>query len=129
MKIAVIGSRPPSLPNRYDLQKWEDETRSKVYEWVSCFPDHTIIVSGGARGVDSYARGAAERYGLICIEVRPAWRRRDGTQDKNAGHRRNSVIIDLADEVVAFWDGRSRGTEDSIVKAEYAKKPVQVIKI
>jgi hypothetical protein len=45
---------------------------------------------------------------------------------KAAGFLRNTTIIENADWVVAFWDGTSRGTSDSIKKAHAAGKPISV---
>jgi hypothetical protein len=40
---------------------------------------------------------------------------------------RNAEIVRNVVEVVAFWDGRSRGTLNTIVQATNAGVPVQVI--
>ena len=40
---------------------------------------------------------------------------------------RNTDIINYADEVVAFWDGKSKGTKDSIDKAMALNKKAHVI--
>ena len=125
MKVAIVGSRPPS----FDDQDWEWRVKRLVKSKVMDLDDDDIVVSGGARGVDQYAADAAGSCGLIRVVVHPAWVNRHGRQDKTAGFRRNSIIIDLADEVWAFWDGKSRGTKDSIDKARAAGKPVKVISI
>lgn len=41
--------------------------------------------------------------------------------------RRNLLIIDYADEVLAFWDGRSRGTKYVIEQCVRKNKKVMVI--
>jgi hypothetical protein len=46
---------------------------------------------------------------------------------KAAGHIRNEDIIKNADEVLAFWDGMSRGTAGSIEWARQFKKPIIII--
>ena len=107
-KVAIVGSRTGISP--FDVQ-----------DYIAALPSGTIVVSGGARGVDEQARIYAARYNHICIEVHPAW----GT-GKGAGFDRNSVIVELCDRVVAFWDGKSRGTMDTVNKARAAGKPVQV---
>jgi hypothetical protein len=40
----------------------------------------------------------------------------------SAAKRRNAWIVEDADHVVAFWDGSSRGTLDTIARAEKAGK-------
>lgn len=107
-KVAVVGSRSGVDP-------------FLVRDFIASLSPGTIVVSGGAKGVDELARVYAERYNLICIEVHPAW----GT-GKGAGFARNSIIVELADEVVAFWDGQSRGTMDTVTKARQAGKPVDL---
>jgi len=46
---------------------------------------------------------------------------------KKAGFLRNTTIIENAEVVVAFWDGRSRGARDSIGKANKLKKDTFII--
>ena len=72
---------------------------------------HITIVSGGARGVDKFAERWADenRYRKI---VMPADWDKFG---KSAGYRRNEEMHRfIADKenrlVVAFWDGKSKGT-------------------
>jgi hypothetical protein len=43
-----------------------------------------------------------------------------------AGPIRNKMIVANADAIVAFWDGKSRGTLNSIVLAEDAGLPVTI---
>lgn len=69
-----------------------------------------IVVSGTARGADSLGeRYAHER--AYTIERHPAnW----DTDGKAAGPIRNAQMADVADALIAFWDGRSRGTRNMI---------------
>jgi predicted Rossmann fold nucleotide-binding protein DprA/Smf involved in DNA uptake len=103
MKLAIIGSR-----------SFDD------YELLCCmvmehFPDATHIISGGAIGADRLARRFAGEHGLELHEHLPDWKR----FGRGAGQIRNRIIIDNADAVLAFWDGRSKGTRGGL---EYAKK-------
>ena len=41
---------------------------------------------------------------------------------------RNTQIIENAEVVFAFWDGQSKGTKDSIKKAEKLEKELYIIK-
>lgn len=43
--------------------------------------------------------------------------------------KRNIEMVDLADEVIAFWDGFSYGTCHTIATAVLKNKPVKIIKI
>ena len=106
MKVAVIGSR--SLFVR-DLSKYLPEGT-------------TELVSGGARGVDTSAREYARANGLPIKEFLPDY----ATLGKGAPLQRNLLIIEYADVVLAFWDGKSRGTKFVIDNCKKMGKPVKV---
>ena len=91
MKVAVIGSRGLLIENLGDY-----------------LPEETTeIISGGARGVDACAREYALRNGLKLTEYLPEYSR----YGRGAPLKRDITIIINADLVLAFWDGRSRGTK------------------
>lgn len=104
MKIAIVGSRDY---DRLDL----------VVAYVKNLPPGTVVVSGGARGVDRVAANTATSCGFPVVEYRADW-----TLGKQAGFERNTMIVDQSDEVIAFWDGKSGGTLDTIRKALAAGK-------
>ena len=81
------------------------------------------IVSGGARGADKLAEQYAKEHDLEITVLKPDWKK----YRKGAGLIRNTAIVELADEVCAFWNGQSKGTQDSIEKAKFLKKPVHVV--
>ena len=109
MPLAIIGSRDcPAV----DIEEYLDE-----------MPD--AIVSGGARGADTYAREYAIKKGIRLIEHLPDYKR----YGKAAPLVRNRLIIDDCDKVLAFWDGKSKGTKYAIDYAEKMGKPVRVIRI
>ena len=81
------------------------------------------IVSGGARGADGLAKAFAYDNGLAYKEFTANWEK----HGPHAGMLRNSEIVKRADSVLAFWDGKSNGTADTINKAVAAKKPVTII--
>lgn len=75
------------------------------------------IVSGGAKGVDSFAEAWAKLH-LIPVKIfKPDW-----SAGKKAGALRNRQIVDYCDELIAFWDGQSKGTKISIEMAKTANK-------
>lgn len=106
MRVAVIGSRGLCVPN---LEKYLPE-------------DVTEIVSGGARGVDTSAKEYALAHGLKLTEFLPEY-------DK-FGHgaplKRNITIIENADLVLAFWDGKSHGTKFVIDNCRQRGIPIKV---
>ena len=72
--------------------------------------------------MDTIAERAARRCGLA-VEVFPA----DWSQfGHSAGPRRNAQIVAAAGEIVAFWDGTSRGTLNTVLQAVRAGKAVTV---
>ena len=80
------------------------------------------IVSGGAKGADTLAEKFALENHLEMIVFKPDWKK----FGKRAGFLRNTIIIENATIVFAFWDGKSNGTKDSIDKAEKLNKKVIV---
>jgi predicted Rossmann fold nucleotide-binding protein DprA/Smf involved in DNA uptake len=108
MKVAIVGSR-----DYRDLDK--------VRRYVYGLPTGTEVVSGGARGVDRAAASAARKRGLLVTIFYADW-----SQGALAGLARNTEIVQYADRVVAFWDGKSSGTQDSVRKARKLNKPVTI---
>lgn len=82
------------------------------------------IVSGCAKGADSlalvYARQPENDYST---EEFPADWEKHG---KAAGPIRNQEMSQVADILVAFWDGKSRGTKDMIERMARAKKEIHL---
>lgn len=68
------------------------------------------VITGGARGVDRWAKEWLDNNG-IDNEVIPAEWERYG---KRAGYIRNKEMVDKSDMVIAIWDGKSRGTKHTI---------------
>ena len=86
-------------------------------------PDTFTVISGNARGADKVGEYLAKLYELP-LEIYPA----DWNQyGKQAGYIRNTQMADIADALVAFWDGKSRGTAHMISTMEKQHKPVFVI--
>lgn len=107
MRVAVIGSRKIQID---DLGRY--------------LPDETTeIVSGGAKGVDTCAREYALAHDIRLTEFLPDYRR----YGRGAPLKRNLLIVENADLVLAFWDGASHGTKHTIDHAEKLGVPVRVI--
>lgn len=108
MKVGVIGSR--------DFSDYALMCKTLSNYKISS------IVSGGARGADKLAARFAKENNIKLKEFIPDW-----TIGKHAGFLRNSEIVNESDIIIAFWDGKSNGTLDSIKKAKKQKKVVVVI--
>lgn len=103
MKLAVVGSRRWQMPIIV----------SKVLDEI--YPAE--IVSGGAKGVDSFAEAWALLH-LVPVKIfKPDW-----SKGKSAGAVRNREIVDYCDELIAFWDGSSKGTKIAMQMALDAGK-------
>jgi len=107
MKVAIAGSRKI---NEVDI--------------APHLPAETYgIISGGAVGVDTAARVFAAANGISLTEIKPDYPR----YGRAAPIIRNKEIVDLADYVIVFWDGSSRGTQSVIKYAEKSNKPRKII--
>ena len=107
-RIAVIGSRDFD-----DYGKLESVLESHL---------PAVLVSGGARGADALAERLAGERGLTIDVIRADWQR----YGRGAGPIRNKQIVESADLVIAFWDGKSRGTRSALSHAEQIGVPVEV---
>lgn len=81
-----------------------------------------VIVSGCAKGADTLGIEYAERRGYSVEEFPADWEQ----HGKAAGPIRNQEMSQVADILVAFWDGKSRGTKDMIERMARAKKEIHL---
>lgn len=83
-----------------------------------------VIISGGATGADSLGeRYARERD--YCVERYPAEWDKYGL---SAGYRRNTEMAKVADALIAFWNGSSKGTKNMIDIAKQRNLQYKVVK-
>lgn len=73
----------------------------------------TEVVTGGAKGADSLGERWAKDRNIPCRVFLPDWK----VYGRKAGLLRNLDIIKNCDVVVAFWDGKSKGTQHSLKEA------------
>ncbi len=79
-------------------------------------PQNTeLIVSGGAKGIDQVAEKYADKKGIAKLIIKPNYQK----FGRGAPLIRNKEIVENADLILAFWDGKSRGTIHSV---KYAMK-------
>lgn len=81
------------------------------------------IVSGGASGADTLGERYAGEHGYPVKKFPADW----NTHGKAAGPIRNREMAAYADILIAFWDGKSRGTANMISEAEKKNLVVKVI--
>lgn len=113
MKLAIVGSR--DFANYTYLESLLTPIKENI-EW---------IISGGARGVDSLAERYARKNSIPFLLFPANWDK----YGKRAGFRRNQEIVDEADFMIAIPTPNSRGTRDSIRRAEIKGIPVEVFEI
>ena len=113
MKLAIVGSR--DFYNYTYLENLLDPIKEKI-EW---------IISGGAKGVDSLAEKYAARNQIPFLLFPANWER----YGKRAGFLRNQQIVDAADYMLAIPTLQSRGTRDSIRRAEIKGIPIEVFEV
>lgn len=107
MKTAVIGSRGLCVNNLEDY-----------------LPENTTeIISGGAKGIDTCAKSYALSHSIKLTEFLPEYDK----YGRGAPLKRNITIIENADLVLAFWDGKSRGTKFVIDNCKKRGIPFKVI--
>lgn len=114
MKVVVAGGR--------DFTDYELLCR-KLNHLLSNQTD-VKIVCGEARGADSLGKRYANEYGYEVLSFPADWDR----YGKSAGIRRNKEMAEVADALVAFWDGKSRGTANMIRTMRAMDKPVRVVR-
>ena len=118
MKIAVGGCRGFN-----DYKSFCDSMEKVISEIGE--EESITILSGHCSGTDLMAeRYAAEQH--FCVEIFQAdWKR----YGRAAGPIRNKLMAASADLVVAFWNGRSRGTKSLIEFAKRLGKTVLIFEI
>lgn len=86
-----------------------------------------IIVSGGAKGADTLGEIYAKQkeYSVDRYPVKWIWEN-NKCINKNEGYKRNVIMAENADALIAFWDGKSRGTSHMIQIAKSKKLPYRV---
>lgn len=98
MKTIIAGSR-----NFQDYKKMEEVLANIPWKI-------TQVISGNAIGADQMGEWWAQQN-EIEVRVFPANWSKHG---KAAGHIRNQEMAKVGDALVAFWDGKSKGTENMI---------------
>ena len=116
-KVIIAGSRGFS---NYKLLK-EQCNKYLRDKRKTC---NIIIVSGHARGADLLGEKYAQDEGFS-MEIYPAQWDKYG---KRAGYRRNEQMAEVADGLIAFWDGQSKGTKHMIDIMTENNLPTKVVR-
>jgi predicted Rossmann fold nucleotide-binding protein DprA/Smf involved in DNA uptake len=118
MKVAIIGSR------NFNDNVIFNYIVNSIFLKIG-FPKK--IISGGARGADSFAKEFALENNYEFAEFLPDFLNfPPGTRNFEAPHARNSKIAESCDYIIAFWDMKSSGTKDTIDKSISMGKKIYV---
>ena len=115
MRVIIAGGR--------DFGDYELLVR-KCEKIFSQITDEIEIMSGTAIGADRLGERFA-MYRQLTIHRFPAdW----DTHGKSAGYKRNEEMAIFGDALIAFWDGKSKGTKHMIDIAESKALDVRIIR-
>ena len=81
------------------------------------------VICGMARGADLLGRRWAMQFNKRVIEMPAKW----DLHGKSAGYKRNQEMAKIADRLIAFWDGKSRGTMHMINIMKEMGKEFEVV--
>lgn len=111
--IIVAGTR--TFDDYPLLATWLDVLR--------VFYGDIVIISGSAPGADRLAETYAERN-EIPIKLYPAnWKE----HSRAAGPLRNQQMCEVGDVLLAFWDGKSQGTDNMVHLAKAKGIPIHLV--
>lgn len=113
MNIIVAGGRD------FDDYQLLSEKLDKMFQNIT-----PTIICGEANGADLLGRRYAREHNLMIRSFPANWKE----LGKRAGFVRNEVMAEVADGLVAFWDGKSKGTKHMIETMQKMNKPVRIIK-
>ena len=116
MKLAIVGTRNPGVT----YQEWEKLLLDKIN------PDEIqMVISGGAKGVDTFAKSFAARHHKPHMEFAPQY----NVYGRYATLKRNTQIVKEATTVIAFPSAESKGTYHSIKEAQRLGRRVIVVNL
>jgi predicted Rossmann fold nucleotide-binding protein DprA/Smf involved in DNA uptake len=107
VKLLIAGSRSIE---QFDLS-----------DYIS--PQTDLIISGGAKGIDTLAEQYADQHKISKLIMRPRY----DLYGKAAPIIRNHEMVEMADVVLIVWDGKSKGTKSTELYARKMQKRVIVV--
>ncbi len=103
-KLIIAGSRGVDKATFFKAMEYYIKTAGVV---------PTEVVSGTARGVDTYGEEWARREGIPVKRFPADW----DTYGKSAGYIRNAEMAEYADACFVVWDGVSKGSKHMMQRA------------
>jgi len=112
MKLIIAGTRTASV----------EDLEQAVILYRDVIKRASEIVSGGARGTDTHGFDWAWANGIPVKSFVANWAK----YGKKAGPFRNMEMAKYADELLAVWDGKSRGTQHMLRVMKVYGKPIHL---
>ena len=114
MKVIIAGGR-----NFRDYDKLRESCDNILVN-----QKEVEIVSGTAVGADTLGERYAQEKDYEVKKFTAQW----DLYGKSAGYKRNQQMAEYADGLIAFWDGKSKGTKHMIDIANKMGLKVRVIR-
>lgn len=118
MKCMISGSRSLN----------DSKSRCIVFETLNEIHKSTpiyVLISGNANGIDKIAEEWATTHTIEIKKFIPEWEK----YKKAAGLMCNKKMLEESDKLIAFWDGKSKGTKHAIEMAMRTEKILKIVKI
>ena len=116
MKLAIVGTRNQGVT----YQEWEKLLLNKINS-----DKIQMVISGGAKRVDTFAKFFAARHHKPYMEFAPQY----DVYGRYATLKRNTQIVKEASTVIAFPSAESKGTYQSIKAAQRLARRVIVVNL
>ena len=116
MKLAIVGTRNPGVT----YQEWEKLLLDKINT-----DEVQMVISGGAKGVDTFAKLFAARHHKPYMEFAPQY----ALHGRYATLKRNTQIVKEASTVIAFPSTESKGTYHAIKEAQRLGRRLIVVNL
>jgi len=107
MKLIIAGGR-----NFTDYQKLKETCDHFLQDQTNI-----EIVSGTCKGADQLGEKYAKEREYKLTKFPADWNK----HGKSAGPKRNQQMANYTDALIAFWDGKSKGTKHMIEMAKQSK--------
>ena len=117
MKLVIAGTR--SFADRFSMfvdSGAEVVERALERDDLPLPEDVDVVLSGEASGPDQWGEAFASSRDITVDRYPPEWDKYEDT-NRLAPYVRNREMAKEGDVLVAFWDGKSGGTEHMIDKA------------
>lgn len=118
-RVIIAGGR-----DFYDQALLTKEVDKVLKELLEKAPANFVFVSGNAPGADQEGEVYARRKGYSVFLYPAYWK----VYGRRAGIVRNEQMAQNADVLIAFWDGKSKGTDHMIKIANKYSLKVYVVR-